>query len=569
MALALCIEGLYDKYHTIPMSKIRILFLGFLMFFALIAAKLLYIQVLQPDHYSADYTQTQKIIPKRGRILDRNGEPLAINQTKYQLYAEPEYIEKKFQVIDLLEKELRIGEATLEARLDMNKDWVSLQNGLTKEQRLAIEKLEIKGLGFREQEDRYYPEASLAAHLIGFLGKDDTGGSIGYFGVEGYYDKDLAGLPGVLKSERDLFGRTIFIGNQERIEADNGRDIVLTIDKSVQHIIKEQLKIAIEQFKAKSACALAVKPQTMEVLGMACLPDFDPAKYYDFAEEDFINWMISSTYEPGSTFKPLVVAAGLEEGVIKPNDIFNESGPTKIGEYTIRNWNDEYEGKITISNVLEKSSNVGMVHIGEKLGKEKLFNYVQLYGFGEYTNIDLQGETTGQVKPFSGWYPIDAATMAFGQGVSVTGIQLVRAFASVINGGNLMRPYVVQEVIENGISKKREPQVQRRIVSEKTSAQMRKMLVSTVNHAEATWDIPEGFTFGGKTGTAQIAVRGTYDASKTIASFIGFAPAEDPAFLMLVVVQEPESSEWGSETAAPLFFDIAEELLIYYNVSPS
>ena len=181
----------------------------------------------------------------------------------------------------------------------------------------------------------------------------------------------------------------------------------------------------------------------------------------------------------------------------------------------------------------------------------------------------MQGETAGQVKPYSQWYPIDAATMAFGQGVSVTGIQLLRAFASVINGGNLMRQYVVQEVIEDGVSKKREPQVVRRMVSEKTSAQMRNMLVSTVNHAEATWDIPEGFTFGGKTGTAQIAVQGTYDASKTIASFIGFAPADDPAFLMLVVVQEPESSEWGSETAAPLFFDIAEELLIYYNVSPS
>ncbi|MDA1316925.1 MAG: penicillin-binding transpeptidase domain-containing protein, partial [bacterium] len=266
--------------------------------------------------------------------------------------------------------------------------------------------------------------------------------------------------------------------------------------------------------------------------------------------------------------KPLVVAAGLEEGVVKPNDIFDESGPTQIGDYTIRNWNNEYKGNITISNVLEKSSNIGMVYIGEKLGKQKMYDYVQLYGFGEYTTIDLQGESSGQVKQFADWYPIDTATMAFGQGVSVTGIQLVRAFASVINGGNLMRPYVVQEVIEDGHSKKREPQVQQRILSEKTSAQMRKMLVSTVNRAEAKWDIPEGFTFGGKTGTAQIAVQGTYDASKTIASFIGFAPAEDPAFLMLVVVREPESSEWGSETAAPLFFDIAEELLIYYNVSP-
>ncbi|MDA1316893.1 MAG: hypothetical protein O3B87_02605, partial [bacterium] len=270
------------------MSKIRLLFMGFLMFFALIAARLLYIQVLQPDHYSADYTQTEKIVPKRGRILDRNGEPLALNQTKYQLYAEPKNIEKKFQVIELLKDELLIEEATLEARLDMSKDWVSLQNGLSKEKRLAIESLDIEGLGFIEQEDRFYPEASLAAHLIGFLGKDERGESIGYFGVEGYYDKDLAGLPGVSKSERDLFGRTIFVGNQERIEAGNGRDIVLTIDKSIQHIIKEQLKIGIEQFKAKQACALAVKPDTMEVLGLACLPDFDPTHFYDFAEEDFV-----------------------------------------------------------------------------------------------------------------------------------------------------------------------------------------------------------------------------------------------------------------------------------------
>jgi len=451
----------------------------------------------------------------------------------------------------------------------MSKDWVSLQNGLPKKKRLAIEKLKIKGLGFQEEKARYYPEASLAAHLIGFLGKDSADESIGYFGVEGYYNKDLAGLPGVLKSERDLFGRTIFVGNQERIEAEDGRDIVLTIDKSVQQIIKEQIKKGMKRFKAKSICALAVKPDTMEVLGLACLPDFDPSTYYDFPEENYTNWMISSSYEPGSTFKPLVVAAGLEEGVIKPTDSFNESGPTRIGNYTIRNWNDEYEGKITITHVLEKSSNVGMVHIGKMIGKKKLFDYVQNYGFGKFTNIDLQGETTGKVKEFSKWYPIDAATMAFGQGVSVTGIQLVRAFASVINGGTLMRPYVVREVIENGISKKRNPQVQRRVLSEKTSAQMRKMLVSTVNHAEVAWDIPKGFTFGGKTGTAQIAVQGTYDVSKTIASFIGFAPAENPAFLMLVVVQEPESSEWGSETAAPLFFDIAEELLIYLNIPPS
>jgi cell division protein FtsI/penicillin-binding protein 2 len=356
------------------------------------------------------------------------------------------------------------------------------------------------------------------------------------------------------------------MGTQERVDADDGRDIVLTIDKSVQNIIKENLKRSLAESKSKSGCVIAADPKTMAILGLACLPDFDPGEYYEFSEKDFSNWSISSSYEPGSTFKPLIVSAAIEEKKLRPNDFFNEKSSVQRGGYTIQNWNDKYEGKITITRILEKSSNVGMVYIGDKLGKEKVDEYIHKFGFGDYTQIDLQGETPGQVKPLDTWYPIDAATMTFGQGISVTPIQLVRAFGALINGGYLMRPYVVKEVIENGQHKIREPQIQRRVLSEDTSKIMRKMLVSTVAHAEAKWDIPEGFEFGGKTGTAQIAFEGKYDASKTIASFIGFAPADDPKFLMLVILREPESSSWGSETAAPLFFQIAKELLLYYNI---
>jgi len=547
----------------------RIIFGGYIIVICIIIIRLFYLQVIAPSYYSADYTKTRKIIPARGRILDRNYQPLAVNQTKYQLFVEPQKVKSKGDLVKTLEEELQLGEATLSARMNMEKTWAAITNNLSKETKESIEARDLQGIGFAEEEQRFYPEASLAAHLTGFLGRDSEGGSIGYFGVEGYYDKDLAGLPGVLKSERDLMNRPIFVGNQERVEANDGRDIVLTIDKSVQLIIKTHLKKGVEKFKAKSGCVIAVKPQTMEVLGLSCLPDFDPEQYVEFSEKDFSNWLISSTYEPGSTFKPLVMAAAVEERVVKPADIFNETGPARIGGYTVRNWNDQYDGKITFTRLLEKSSNVGMVHVGELLGNEKLHDYiVNKYGFGDYTQIDLQGESPGRVKPLSAWYPIDAATMSFGQGVSITGMQLVRAFGAVINGGHLMRPYVVKEVIEHGESKVREPVIQQDVLSEKTSAIMRKMLVSTVTHAEATWKIPKGFTFGGKTGTAQIAVEGTYDASKTIASFIGFAPAEDPEFLMMVVIQEPESSSWGSETAAPLFFDIAEDLLIYYNVAP-
>ncbi len=551
------------------MNRLRIIFGFFSLVLVAIIIRLFFLQIIAPTYYSADYTTTKKINPERGRILDRNHEPLAVNQTKYLLYVEPKLVTNKEYIVKVLDEILQIGEATISGRINLDKNWVAVKGSIDKETKQKIESLHLESVGFQEEEERFYPEASLAAHLTGFLGKDSEGESIGYFGVEGYYDKDLAGLPGVLKSERDMMNRPIFLGSQERVEANNGRDIVLTIDKSVQHIIKEHLKAGVEKYKAKSGCVIAVKPQTMEIIGLSCLPDFDPEEYYEFSEKDFVNWTISSTYEPGSTFKPLVMAAALEEKKVKPDEIFDEASSVTIGGYTVRNWNDKYEGKITMTHVLEKSSNVGMVYIGKQLGNELLHQYItDKYGFGDYTQIDLQGEATGQVKTLKNWYPIDAATMSFGQGISVTGIQLVRAFASVINGGYLMRPYVVKEVIEDGQTKTREPVIQKRILSDRTSAIMRKMLVSTVNHAEAKWNIPEGFTFGGKTGTAQIAVQGTYDTSKTIASFIGFAPSEDPEFLMLVVIQEPESSSWGSETAAPLFFDIAEDLLIYYNVAP-
>jgi len=546
----------------------RLLLYFFILCLAVIVGRLFLIQILFANTYSADYTTTEKISAERGKVLDRNHDPIAINQTKYLLYARPQEIKNKDEVVEKIDENLHIGEATISARINETKQWTAVASNVEKEIKEKFESMSISGIGFEPQRERFYPEASLAAHLIGFVGKDEKGEQVGYFGVEGYYDRDLAGLSGVLKSERDLFNRPIFSGDQEKVAAQDGRTIVLTIDKSVQLIIKKNLEDAVEQYKAKSGCVIAVKPKTMEVLGLSCLPDFDPTNYYDFSEDVFVNWTISSGYEPGSTFKPLVMAAAIEENVLKPTDDFNESGPVEFSGYTIRNWNDKYEGKMDITRILEKSSNVGMTYVGSKLGKKKLYEYITKYGFGDYTNIDLQGEARGEFRPIESWYPIDTATHSFGQGISVTAIQLVRAFSAVVNGGYLMRPYVVKEVIDETGTKEREPQVQRRVLSERTSAIMRKMLVSTVAHAEAKWDIPKGFTFGGKTGTAQIALGGKYDTSKTIASFIGFAPVDDPAFLMLVVIREPGVSSWGSETAAPLFFKIAKELLVYYNIPP-
>ena len=290
------------------------------------------------------------------------------------------------------------------------------------------------------------PESSPSAQLLGFVGKNDKGENTGYFGIEGFYDKELTGLPGIMRSERDLIGRPIFVGTQEKVDPENGRDLYLTIDKAVQNIVKKKLVKAMDDYDVKQGCVIIADPMTMQILSLVCLPDFDPAKYYDFSNETFKNAAISDLYEPGSTFKPLVMAAAIEEKAIKPDEEMNEDGPAEVSGYKIQTWNNQYAGRITMTNILERSSNVGMVYIGGKLGKDKLYDYVKKYGFGEPTGIDLQGEVGGYIKPKKEWYPIDFATVTFGQGIATTPLQMIRAFSTVINGGLSLKPYTVSNL---------------------------------------------------------------------------------------------------------------------------
>ena len=553
------------------MRRIYVLSLIFALFIGAILVKLFYIQIIASALFTPNnYLRTSRIEPSRGNIYDRNKEPLVINQAYYTLFGEPKNITDESKLIKQVDEAIHIGEATLEARFKKDKKWIPIAYNLTEDQKMQIEKEKIPGIGFDEYKKRYYPEASIAAQLLGFVGKDNEGDGVGYFGIEGFYHKDLEGLPGILKTERDIIGRPIVIGTQNRLKGENGRDLVLTIDKSSQMIVKKALLAAMEKYRAKQGCVTVANPQTGEILALSCLPDFDPATYADFTQVEYRNPVISDTFEPGSIFKPLVVAAALEEHAIKADDTYDEKGPVKMGQYYIRTWNDEYNGTISISRILQTSSNVGMVHIGEKLGNDALLSYIEKYGFGKETGIDLQGETTSKLKPKKLWYPIDFATATFGQGIAVTQIQMIAAFSSIINGGWMVKPFVVKELTsESGESKVIKPKKLERVISEKTSKEIIQMLVETVKHGEAKWDIPRGYVIGGKTGTAQIAVSGKYDATKTNASFIGFAPAQDPKFIMLVTLRQPETSQWASETAAPLFFDIAKKLFVEYNIAPN
>lgn len=545
--------------------KVRLIFFLTTLGFVLILAKAFYLQVLK-SNTSSNPLFTKKELPERGEIYDRNGEILAGNKKVFTLYIDKKNFKDTEENIKELAEILETENASVEARLEKKGGWIVLKRELTLEQKSSLEKKKIKGLVFEEEMKRVYPESSLSAHLLGFVGKNEEGQPVGYFGIEGYYDESLKGIPGVVKSQRGG-GLPVLFGVQQIVEPEKGVDLFLTIEKGIQKIVKQRLKQGIERYEAKLGCIIVADPYTFEILALSCLPDYDPNEYYKYPKEYFVNYAISYAYEPGSIFKPLIVAGALEEGVIKPNDKVDESGPVQIGDSQIKTWDNKYEGIITITRVLERSSNVGMVRIGEKLGREGIWKYLKKYGFFEKTGIDLQGEAGAIIKPKNKWYPVDYATVTFGQGIALTPIQMVRAFASIINGGYLMWPHVVYKM-NDGVEKKIEKKVQGRTISEKTSKIMRSMLVKTVENGLVKWDRPEGYSIGGKTGTAQIPIEGRYDPEKTLASFIGFFPAERPKVLVMVMLKEPAASPWGSETAVPIFFQLVKDLIVYYNITP-
>jgi len=312
-------------------------------------------------------------------------------------------------------------------------------------------------------------------------------------------------------------------------------------------------------------------PKTGGILAMSAFPSFDPQTYQKYEESSYRNPLVTDSYEPGSTFKPLVMASAVDAGLVKPEtrcDIC--AGPVKIGDYDIHTWNDQYNANETMTDVLVHSDNTGMVFISEKLGHEGTFTTLEKFGVGGTTGIDLEGELAPSLRPQDQWYPIDYATASFGQGITVTPIELLTAFTALANDGKIMEPHVVSAVqTPDGQTITIPPKVLSQPITGKTAKIMTEMMVSAVNNGEAKWTRLKGYRIAGKTGTAQIPVAGHYEPNKTIASFVGYGPADDPKFLMLVVVNTPTTSIYGAETAAPIFFRIAQKILTYYGIAPS
>lgn len=554
------------------MIRISFVFLLFFIGFAFILHRLFTIQVLNTNQIVPlqKYLQIERSSSLRGELFDRNGKALVLNRKMFTVYANIDGIKRNKEIKNVLKKELQIEESTMSALL-AQKNWKKIKSGINETQRKQIEQFYPQYLNFEDEWVRYYPEGSMSAHLLGFVGKDSVGEPKGYLGMEGYFDQELKGLPIIKEQESDVFGIPLIGGIFNKSNKQTGVTIYSSIDSTVQRTIERSLYADTRKFDAQMGCAIAMEPYSGEILGMGCVPGFDPREYFKANSDNFINPLVSAVYEPGSTFKPLVVAMGIEEKKVTPKTIIHEKGPERIGEYEVRTWDNTYKGDISLTLALAKSSNVGMVQVIQKLSKQTVSKYLDAFGLRSPTGIELEGEVSSLIKDINEWYPIDFVTLSFGQGIAITPMQLVRSFATLSNGGNLVRPTVVRKMVDVQTGKRipyrTTPPL--RVYSEKTALKMKTMLHETIEHSEAYWPnkLP-GYNYCGKTGTAQIAVGGKYDASKTVASFIGFVPCAQPKFLLFVMYKEPKSSPWGSETAAPTFFDIAKSLILYYNIAP-
>ncbi len=544
------------------------------LFFFLISGRLFYWQVIAGNDLrvkaSAQYSVEFLLPAARGQILASDGNRLVTNQTAFLAYAQPKDIKDIVQFSKNIGHVLSLDNESLVAKLSTSgKLWVPLAHKVESNLVDTLKSLHLSGLGFEKEPKRYYPEASMAGQILGFVGSDGNGNDKGYFGVEGYYDRELRGQNGRIAIERDVRGAPILIGDENRIEPEHGRTLMTWIDRSIQRAAERRLTEGIEKYGAKEGSVTILDPKTGGILAMASFPSYDPAHFFSYDTILYRNPTVAASFEPGSTFKALVMSSALQEQVITPATTMEESGPVQIGEYAVNTWDNKYHGTITMTEVLQHSSNVGMVFVEKKLGKEKMLKYIHDFGFGEPTGVDLEEELSPQLRKDNNWREIDLATASFGQGIAVTPLQMVRAVGALANDGWLMEPHIVKEIADE---KRRvvtiRPKKIRQVVGSATAKIMTEMMVSAVDNGEAKWAKPTGYRIAGKTGTAQIPVAGHYDEKKTIASFVGFAPADDPKFVMLVTLLEPSSSQWGSETAAPLFFTIARDIFSYLGIPP-
>lgn len=556
-------------------TRVRIRTIGafFVLLLAATVVRSFYLQIYNHDKYAKlaekQHVKVVNLTPSRGAIYDSTNSALAVSIEMDSLFAEPRNMEDIPAAARQLAPLVEIPVDVIEKKLKGSKGFVWLQRRLTPETVARIKALDIDGIGFVKEPKRFYPNAEIGSHVVGFTGLDPDG----LEGVERRFNSTLLGNTGYMISERDALGREI--GNRGMVvkKASSGQSVALTIDKNIQYIAEKELAAAVEGSRAKGGTAIVMEPQTGRVLAMANYPTFNPNAVAKYQPNALRNRAITDSFEPGSTMKVFLIAAALEEKVVSPQDTFNcENGSYNIGGRTIHDTHSY--GRLSVGDILKHSSNIGAAKMGAKLGAERLYGYLKGFGFGAKTSIDLPGEVSGYLRSKSQWYGVDLATISFGQGISVSALQLAGAVSSVANGGTLMQPYILEKILDDkgNVVKQVAPVSRQRVISPATASNLTKMMESVVSdEGTAPKAMVDGYRAAGKTGTAQKAdpVTKGYSSDKRTASFVGFIPADSPRLTIVVIVDEPRTSPYGGIVAAPAFSAIAKQALCYLKVSPN
>jgi len=530
------------------------------------------LQVLKKEQLYKLAAQQQNVqiplVPKRGTVYDTKGNELAVSIEVDSVYADARKVVDVEKTANELASILQIDRKELKQRLKNHRPFEWVQRKISSKEAERIKALQLPGLSFLKENRRFYPNSKLAAHLIGFVGLD----SKGLEGVEFQYDALLNGENHVWTAARDALGREIAMGNVPFEKEDHYRNIVLTIDKPIQHITETELDRGVEKWGAKGGMAIAMDPLTGKILAMASYPTFNPNQFIQYRSKSWRNEAVSDVFEPGSLFKVFLAAAALEEQAVRPSDsFFCENGSYTVYDRTIHDHSKH--GWLTFQQIIKFSSNIGASKVGEKMGRERFYRYISAFGFGEKTRINLPGEGKGIVHHPRYWPPVALDTISFGQGISVTGIQLVTALSAIANGGFLMKPYVVEKIMdEKGeVVQSFQPEIVRKIISEETAKKVTALLKATTEKGgTGEGAVPAGYEVAGKTGTAQKvdSLLGGYSEDRYTSGFMGFAPAEEPKLVLLVVIDEPQGNNYGGVVAAPIFKAIMEKALPYLNVIP-
>lgn len=533
-----------------------------------LSCRLLYIQFYQSDWLTENaVNQRIRNIPveaRRGKIFDRHGNEFAISKSIESVYAIPAEIENVEKTAADLAAILNLDTNKTFNKLKKRQAFTWIARKVTPEQAELVKKSNLAGVGLTEEGERYYLHDNLASHIIGFTGLD----SQGLDGVELTYDEYLKGNRGNVVIEYDAKGCEIPHAIHKYIAPTDGNDVYLTIDMVIQQIVERELEKVMQETQAKSATIVAMEPYTGEILAMANRPDYNPNDFTAYPSSLWRNVAISNAYEPGSTFKILTTAAALDSRVVGLDDYFFDSGGIDVQGRTIHCWKHGGHGSQSFREVVENSCNTGFVTVGLKLGADRFYDYLNDFGLGKETEVNLPGEARGILINQAKVVPINLATMAMGQSIAVTPLQLVTAVSSCINGGIYYKPQIVREIKGKSGENIEEfsPLFSKRVIEENTSAEVRSVLAGVVANGSGKNANIEGYSIGGKTGTAQKVGQGGYMEGKYISSFVGFAPADRPQIVLLVVIDEPVGPYYGGQIAAPVFRNAMEDILTYLKV---